>query len=65
MPRGNWELVSPEWFTSELGYVKHEKGAWTAYLLRNRRTGVGWTEARPGFRTKDRAIRWIELEAED
>lgn len=61
-----WEKLSPEWWSSQAGYIKMEEGGlWTAYLLRNTRVGKGWTERRPGFRTADKARRWIEREAED
>jgi hypothetical protein len=61
-----WDRVEPGYWSSSAGYIKLEKDlSWTAHLHRNTRVGKGWTEARKGFRTADKARRWIEREAED
>ena len=60
-----WDKLSPEWWSSPSGYIRLEEGTWSAYLSRNTRVGRGWTEKKTGFKTADRAKRWIEREAED
>jgi hypothetical protein len=61
-----WDKASPKYWTSAAGYIRLEENlTWTAYLHRNTRVGKGWTEARKGFRTAEKARRWIEREAED
>jgi hypothetical protein len=62
----NWDKLNLEWWSSAAGYIQQERnGTWTAFLHRNTRIGKGWTEARKGFKTADKARRWIEKEAED
>jgi hypothetical protein len=61
-----WDKLSPEYWSSAAGSIRKEaNNTWTAYLHRNTRVGRGWTEARKGFLTADKARRWIEKEAED
>lgn len=61
-----WDKLSQEWWSSPAGYIRlEEDGFWAAYLNRNTRVGRGWVEKKPGFKTSDRAKRWIELEAEE
>jgi hypothetical protein len=58
--------MAPDWWSSSAGYIRlAEDKTWCAYLHRNTRVGRGWTETKPGFRTSDRAKRWIEREAEE
>jgi hypothetical protein len=64
-PPVKWERFAEDWYSCQFGYVRREEGSWAAYVLRNRRVGVGWTERRAGFRTRDWAMRWVEREAED
>lgn len=60
-----WERLAPDWWSSAVGYVRLEEGGWAAYVHRNMRVGKSWVERKPGFRTSDRAKRWVEREAED
>jgi hypothetical protein len=62
-----WDKQNLTYWSSSAGYIKldQETHLWTAFLHRNTRIGKGWTEAREGFRTADKARRWIEREAED
>jgi hypothetical protein len=62
-----WDKLAPDYWSSSAGYIRLEKdnNTWTAFLHRNTRVGKGWTEPRKGFKTADKARRWIEREAED
>ena len=61
-----WERISPDWWSSCVGYIRKEEGElWSAYLYHNTRVVVPWTERKPGFRNAGLAKRWIESEAED
>jgi len=65
--RLKWDRLAPDWWSSSCGSIRLDPITitWTAYLHRNIRIGKGWTELKKGFRTSDRAKRWIEREAED
>lgn len=61
-----WESVTPDWWTSCIGYVRQEEGdSWAGYVYRNTRVGKAWTERKPGFASALAAKRWVEREAED
>ena len=61
-----WDRTLPNCWSSAAGHIlRQDDNTWTAYLHRNTRVGKGWTESRKGFRTVDKARRWIEREAED
>jgi len=60
-----WEKVTPEWWSSPIGYISLENDLWTGYVYRNTRIGSSWTEHKKGFRTVARAMHWVEDEAEN
>jgi len=61
-----WDRTRPDCWSSAAGFIMLEdNNTWTAHLYRNTRVGKGWTELRKGYRTADKARRWIEREAED
>jgi hypothetical protein len=59
-----WEQVSDSWWSSALGYVEKKEGVWIAHVFHNQRSGTGWTESKPGFRTSVSARRWVESQGE-
>jgi hypothetical protein len=62
----DWDKLNLEWWSCAAGFVQQESNlTWTAHLYRNQRVGKGWTEIQKGFKTADKARRWIEREAED
>ena len=61
----HWEKVSPDCWTSTVGYVNKVEKVWTAHVYRNVNCGRGWTEKKPGFLTVASAKRWVEQNAEE